>query len=292
MIEYRAFNLESDIEETVKHIHTYKNKRYTKELLLWKHIRNPFGESKGGLALYNGKIIATVFYMKYNFQSKDKGVIRCLRGVDGCTAPEHRGKGIFKKLLRFSLDLHEGNYEFLYANPNQNSHPEMMKVGWKSLHRDYQFRIGFVTPTVRDYGKICDFNLKDVSKDPYYDYYTSANSTEFLKWRYERKDYMLKEFSYQNKKNYLAYRINKYREIRYIILCDYLGDINCINKAIKALCRYENCYLLYYFPNTITNQINFLYTKKDRNVVLVFQEKNFNIDDSLIMTCGDAEGIL
>jgi len=292
MIEYRAFNIEEDIEEMVNHIYTYKNKRYNEDLLLWKHFRNPFGESKGGLALYEGKIIASVMYMKYDFQSKDKGVIRCLRGVDGCTAPEHRGKGIFKKLLRFSLDLHEGNYEFLYANPNQNSHPEMMKVGWKSLNRGFQFRVGVVAPSTRSYGKISVFNPKDAYKEIYYNYYTSANSTEFLKWRYEREEYKLKEFYFEGNKNYLAYRINKYKGIKYIIFCDYVGDINSINEAIKTLCRYENCYILYYFPNAITNQINFLYTKKDRNVVLIFQENNFHIDDQLIMTCGDAEGIL
>ena len=292
MIEYRPFDIDRDIEETVRHIHTYKNKRYTKDLLLWKHTRNPFGESKGGLALYEGKIIATVIYMKYNFQSKDKGVIRCLRGVDGCTAPQHRGKGIFKKLLRFSLDLHEGNYEFLYANPNQNSHPEMMKVGWKSLHRDFHYRVGVVAPSIKNDGEIRDFNPIDASEVLYYNYYTSANSTEFLKWRYERKEYKLKEFSFQDSKNYLAYRINRYKGIKYIIFCDYVGDINSINKAIKALCKYEKCHIIYYFPNAITNQINFLYTKKEREVVLIFQENNFHIDDNLIMTCGDAEGIL
>jgi len=292
MIEYRAFNLEEDIEETVNHIYTYKNKRYSKDLLLWKHFRNPFGKSKGGVALYKGKIVATVMYMKYNFQSKDKGIIRCLRGVDGCTAPKHRGKGIFKHLLQFSLDLHQGNYDFLYANPNENSHPEMMKVGWRSLNRDFQFRIGFVTPSVKSYGTLNDFNPENSTSHLNYNYYVTANSTEFLKWRYERKEYSLKEFYFQNKKNYIAYRIKKYNGIKYIILCDYVGNIEVINEAVKTLCSFEKCYIIYYFPNPITNKINFLYTKKDRESVLIFKENNYQIDDNLVMSCGDAEGIL
>lgn len=56
--------------------------------------------------------------------------------VDTCVLEQFRGRGLFKKLTRYELDL-LGADALVYGFPNVNSYPGYVKMGWQ-VHRLYK----------------------------------------------------------------------------------------------------------------------------------------------------------
>ena len=55
--------------------------------------------------------------------------VKAYQTVDTCVLEQFRGKGLFKKMTRWELDL-LGKDTLVYGFPNENSYPGYVKMGW------------------------------------------------------------------------------------------------------------------------------------------------------------------
>lgn len=107
--------------------------RKTDDFWKWKHQDNPFGESIGCAAksCNGGELVAVRPLMRWSFVSPTYSEISALRPVDTVTHPEWRGRGLFSRLTRYSLDRIDGFSSTLVFNtPNDASLPGYEKMGW------------------------------------------------------------------------------------------------------------------------------------------------------------------
>ena len=102
----------------------------TETYFLWKHSKNPFGQSKILLAEEDQKIIGLRTFMHWNWVS-DHGTVTAVRAVDTATDPAHQGKGIFKKLtLQVVEECTKEGVGIVFNSPNPVSKQGYLKMGW------------------------------------------------------------------------------------------------------------------------------------------------------------------
>jgi GNAT superfamily N-acetyltransferase len=107
----------------------------TEDVWRYKHIDNPFGESLVLVADEEGELIGVRAFMRWRWQ-KGEQVYYTYRAVDTATHPDHRGKGIFKKLTLKALEIgKERGYHFVFNTPNNQSKPGYLKMGWKEVDK-------------------------------------------------------------------------------------------------------------------------------------------------------------
>src|SRR5690606_15541628 len=102
-------------------IQRYLNPNYSEEILTWKHLESPFGRSVGLVAVEDNKIVGVVFAALYKFQNRSKEKLTSIRFFDACTHTDHRGKGIFKNLMKLGFEAHGEEFDFSFSNPNKAS---------------------------------------------------------------------------------------------------------------------------------------------------------------------------
>lgn len=291
MVHYRLIDYVKDQNEVIKLLNQNLTPRNTQEFFEWKYLNYPGGSSTGTVAVVNNKIVAVVFYLPFNFYNNEK-MLRAARPVGGCTDPEYRGKGIFKKLMKFCLESYDKNYKFLFANPNRFSHPEFLKMGWKEVD-GYEYHLGVVFPWKFNdkliFNSLFDDSLSSKLNFSHKDY-VSAGTLDFIRWRYTDKRYSVKQFQTRKSENYIIYRISKIKNIKCVILCDYCGDESYIDIAVKNVCRMEGTWFVYFLKNETTKKIKFAITKRHKKVVITYTEKEPNIIQKVRFSLGDLEG--
>ena len=291
MVHYRLINYTTDRNAVIKLLNQNLTPRNTDDFFNWKYLNYPGGSSTGAVAVANDKIVAVVFYLPFNFYNNKKTILAA-RPVGGCTDPDYRGKGIFKKLMKFCLDSYAKDYKFLFANPNRFSHPEFLKMGWKEVE-GYEYRLGVVFPWTAKYNlnleSFSDTSLPNELEISHQDY-VSAGTREFIKWRYFDKRYIVKHFKIKKAENFIVYRISTVKNLKCIILCDFTGDEEYLNSAIKKICSNEKTLLVYYLKNETTDKINFLFHMKHHNVVITYTENEPDIIRKIRFSLGDIEG--
>ena len=291
MVKYRLIEFEKDEKEVIVLLNENLTPRNTKEFFAWKYLNYPGGSTTGAVALIEERIVAVVFYLPFHFFRNDE-VINAARPVGGCTAKDQRGKGIFKKLMKFCLESYKKDYEFLFANPNQYSHPEFIKMGWKE-NNQHEYRVGLMFPwKAKTNPNLIPSKLSFESENIKitHNYFLSAGRTKFLKWRYADERYTIKKFQTGLRESYIAYRIYNKRKIRLLVLCDYIGDENYINDIIKKVCQYEKTFFIYYLKNEITDNINFIFSKFHKHVMVTYTENTPNVLQKIRFSLGDLEG--
>lgn len=284
---YRDLDFKKDLDEIVSLINMNLDPLYTKELILWKHLNNPFGRSIAMVAIEDEKIVGVVFYMRYNFLDSTGKLIKSIRPLDVCTDKSQRGKGIFKILLQKCLE-NATDFEILFSTPNQKSYPEFIKLGWQPLRREYFFCVAILV-----YNRYNKLNLKlfNIDKSITEEFIISKDILEFIKWRYDQ-DYHVKYFTSDRRTNFIIYRISKLKKVKCIVLCDYIGDENQLNVALNAVCKIERISIVYFLNNNVSKKINFLITKKLNKAIIIYKENSFKLDNPLLITLSDIEGRL
>ncbi len=293
-MKFRDIDYHKDIDEVVSLIQNNLRPTYSRGILEWKHLHNPFGASYSIVAVENEKIVGVAFYMRYNYCNKNGDIIRCLRPFDACTDMNHRGKGVFKSLMVRILEKYKNDYDILLANPNTNSYPEFLKLGWIELKTEY-YHIGIVLP----FSKSVSSNLSKVSLEDgnndlviSQDYFLTGNSLEFLKWRYLQENYKIVKLENQGSYHYLVYRIELKNGLKAIIVCDYIGDDLKINEIIRGVCKVEKIFLIYYLENQITDKIKTILHMRHKKAIKVFKTNNFKLPSNMVISLGDMEGRL
>ena len=105
----------------------------SQEIWNYKHEENPFGRSLVLLAKEDNKIVGVRAFMRWQWHS---GIHKysAFRAVDTATHPEHRGKGIFKKLTLKAVEIGKKNRDhFVFNTPNEKSRPGYLKMGWEPV---------------------------------------------------------------------------------------------------------------------------------------------------------------
>ena len=296
MLEFRPLDYENEIDEVVELIQQNLQPQYTRDFLIWKHLNNPFGPSLSLVATFDEEIVGVVFYMRYNFYNKEGEMIKCIRPFDACTSPKMRGKGIFKKLMTKGLERYKNDYQILLANPNSNSHPEFLKLGWKEPRHNYVYKFGFIVSSKLRKGESLN-NLPKSENSP--DIISTShlfqvgNSLEFIQWRYQDPDY--KKVKYKTSDQnilYLVYRMDKIKGLKTLVLCDSYGNTEILKDALKRILAKENTPFVYFLENQINKDISSLFSLKHRKALIVFKGNDSHIPDNLIISLGDLEGKL
>lgn len=101
----------------------------------WKHDDNPFGPSPAWVATVGGEIVGFRTFLRWELTRGD-GRLRMVRAVDTASDPDHRGRGIFRRLtLSAVAELTAAEYDAVFNTPNTQSRPGYLKMGWKELGR-------------------------------------------------------------------------------------------------------------------------------------------------------------
>lgn len=162
----------------------------SEELFLWKHSKNPFGTSKTFLAKVDGKIVGLRTFMPWCWV-RDNEIIKAVRAVDTATDPAFQGKGIFKKLTLYAIEISKADgVDMVFNTPNPASMAGYLKMGWESGGRLPIFiGPGSIFPTkwnieietiLQQSYPIPDMEVHLTSND----YFHTPITSSYLKWRY------------------------------------------------------------------------------------------------------------
>lgn len=107
----------------------------TKEFWSWKHVDNFFGPSPGLVAEEAGRLVGLRMFLRWKWAAGSESH-EAVRAVDTLTAPEARGKGIFKALtLGLAEEMMHDGVSFIFNTPNPASRPGYLKMGWRDVAR-------------------------------------------------------------------------------------------------------------------------------------------------------------
>ena len=102
---------------------------------IWKHVKNPFGQSKILLAKGGNQIIGVRAFMQWRWVNATD-TITAVRAVDTATDPLHQGKGIFSQLTKKMVEeCKSEGVGFVFNTPNSISMPGYLKLGWYAIGR-------------------------------------------------------------------------------------------------------------------------------------------------------------
>jgi len=219
----------------------------TIEYWLWKHVKNPFGESPVLLAEENGNLIGVRAMLQWHWKIADKSLF-ALRAVDTSTDPSHQGKGIFSKLTKQMIkDSIESENQFIFNTPNEKSKPGYIKMGWSEVGR-LPVCLSLVFPK---FIGSKERSPKLISEDKLsalcINWNTSMSksgkiftpkSVEYLKWRYEENPVINYQI-FQSENIYLALYVKNRKwgkELRISELI-FANNIDNIKKDISEILR-------------------------------------------------------
>ena len=106
----------------------------TAGLFEWKHANNPFGRSIVLVAEVGGRLIGVRSFMRWELESPEGALYRCVRPVDTATHPEFARKGIFRRLTESALDVaRDDGVDLVFNTPNPKSFAGYVKMGWTEV---------------------------------------------------------------------------------------------------------------------------------------------------------------
>ena len=106
-----------------------------RQLFVWKHEENPFGQSPGWVATVDGHVVGFRTFLRWELVI-DGEVVPAVRAVDTATHPDHRGKGVFGALTEHAVAaVRDEGVALVFNTPNDQSRPGYLKMGWQPLRR-------------------------------------------------------------------------------------------------------------------------------------------------------------
>lgn len=107
-----------------------------RDFFRWKHHESPFGASPSWVAVDGERIVGYRTFLNWQFLDAQGRTWRAVRAVDTVTAPDYRGRGIFRALtLRGIADLTLDGIGWVFNTPNDSSRPGYLSMGWRESGR-------------------------------------------------------------------------------------------------------------------------------------------------------------
>ncbi|WP_162051937.1 GNAT family N-acetyltransferase [Pontibacter pamirensis] len=243
-MEIRAFELEKDLEGVLQLLSISLKNPKGEEWFRWKHLDNPFGKSRGYVAIDKERVAGIRLFMNWKLTYEGKAV-KALRPVDTATHPEHRLKGVFKQLTAFGLsDANADDSHAIFNTPNNNSLPGLLKMGWQQLHKPIPhsyFLINHyrISLQVRQHNNFDSFlfapagNHKLVETD---------KTEEFYKWRYKDKKYEIVSLVDDNS-TFIVYQMLKVKGVKIIAVADFYGHLDVFPILLRSLAKKMNVFI-------------------------------------------------
>ncbi|MGI9606331.1 MAG: GNAT family N-acetyltransferase [Acidimicrobiales bacterium] len=114
----------------------WRDPEFDRSLFLWKHLENAFGPSLMLVAELGETIVAVRTMMRWRFRDGAGEVRHAVRAVDTATAPEARGRGLFRSLTERAVEmLTDEGVHFVFNTPNEHSRPGYLRMGWVDAGR-------------------------------------------------------------------------------------------------------------------------------------------------------------
>jgi GNAT superfamily N-acetyltransferase len=226
----------------------------------WKHEQNPFGASFVLVAEENEKLIGLRAFMQWEWLWRGH-TYKAIRAVDTATHPEHQGKGIFKKLTLYQIEIcRQQGVSFVFNTPNHQSKPGYLKMGWVEQGR-LPLKFKLLRPLSLAYSKILNekkFPEDDLHASPKQvwgldlaafkitplntDQVCTHVSSNYISWRYENNPLFRYSYISDNVNFLLIFRIKKHSfasELRIVefILLSPDPDSKKLNKQLSKLAR-------------------------------------------------------
>lgn len=206
------------------------------DIWIWKHYKNPFGESLIYVATFNNKIVGMRSFMQWSWINS-KQEYKALRAVDSSVDPNYRRKGIFSNLTKFTLkEAKAEGFDFVFNTPNEKSIGAYLKLGWL-VNRKVKvnlllspFSIFSTTKKLESFSKkaknIIINEIMTFSKISSKEQLSTPITLPFLKWRYLENPIV--HYNYLIKDNVLL--IYRKKKIKFITECR-IVDILILNNS-------------------------------------------------------------
>jgi len=288
MLKFREIDYEKDVDEIIKLLNANFETNHTKEAFLWKHFENPFGKSYGLLAIDENKIVGLRMFMRWEFLC-DKRVVNSIRPVDTCTDHEYRGQGLFKKITLEGLQNIQEEYELVFNTPNSNSRPGYLKMGWKAIENNFNYKVGIINLLKKgeNFQHISSSEI-DFQKSWIEEVPCQTNiSSEYLGWRYKDEEYKIANF---DDKSIVIYKLAMLKGIQSIILVDSLGVQQEMKNKLTGICSRNNAKAIYYLDNVKNKSLNFLINFNRGSQTVVRKDDGLGLGSKIAFSVGDLEG--
>lgn len=222
----------------------------SEEIWNYKHVENPFGKSIALVAVEDEEIIGVRAFMRWGWRFGGT-TFHNYRAVDTATHPDHRGKGIFKKLTLQAVQIaKENGGDFIFNTPNDQSRPGYLKMGWqisgkikvgvspawlsfwKFWKGDQDYLLSHKTSS-KELKSLCEaWNSKLGSGSGLF----TPKSPEYLEWRYEKNPLQTYEV-YAGNGIYLAANVKKRKKIKElrIVECIFEDEKTALKEVRKKI---------------------------------------------------------
>jgi hypothetical protein len=136
--KYKPEYYEQVIQVLKSELWSFRSEDECRRLFQWKYLDNPFTETAAGcVAKYEGRVVSFFGLFIQEYRCNDDTFLCAVRS-DASTLPEFQGKGIFKKLTRYSLDFfyHQSKPPVKYIlalSSNEASSAVYKKSGWQEM---------------------------------------------------------------------------------------------------------------------------------------------------------------
>ncbi|MEP0212616.1 MAG: GNAT family N-acetyltransferase [Cellulophaga sp.] len=213
-----------------------ENIKKSDDIWIWKHYKNPFGESLIYVATFNNKIVGMRSFMQWSWINS-KQDYKTLRAVDSSVDTKFRRKGIFSNLTKFTLkEANAEGFDFVFNTPNEKSIGAYLKLGWV-VNRKVKvnlllspFSVFSSTKKLGNFSKkaknIIINEVKSFSKTSSKEQLSTPVTLPFLKWRYLENPIV--DYNYLINGNILL--IYRKKKIKFITECR-IVDILILNNS-------------------------------------------------------------
>lgn len=146
---YRKY-INSDFSSYCDLFENVYSHKINSEFFKWKHnLSEAINKEPFIYLVFNktGNLIGANSFFKSEFKQGSK-TYNAIQSGDTMVHMNYRGKGIFKKIIKFAMaDLKNYGFDFIFGFANNNSYPGFIKLGFKEMYK------------VNNYLKILNYKL-------------------------------------------------------------------------------------------------------------------------------------
>ena len=267
----------------------------------WKHLDNPYGRSSGWVAIGVRGLLGVRLFMRWQLQGGAREV-RAVRPVDTATAPQARGRGVFRELTRFAVEevMRDSRADIIFNTPNLNSRIAYSRMGWTLL-----------PPIAHGYrpvlpGRAAKLESDDAAFEAFDHFYPNGDrlrshrSSKVMRWRYDARSgvsYSISRLRQAEAPNAIIYRMTERWGMRVLVVNELAGNPDEKRVLAQSAARSEGARaLLFATGDGALNSVEGAAIRRGNSVLAVRALKNIEPApadlNSWALTLGDLERVI